>query len=376
MTTETEIRGAIGVHHTEVSGGAWDGPANEARIPNDAGASALRKAHAWVDSEGDRETKDAYKFVHHEVDGDGNVGPANMRACSATIAALNGGRGGADIPASDRMGVHGHVAAHMMDGDMEPPELKSLIGGGLERRAFPFSELRVEQAADGKPSRILGHAAVFNQLSEPIGWQGFRERIRPGAFRKTIREGDVRSLWNHNPDYVLGRTKSNTLTLREDKAGLQYDVTPPDTQWARDLMVSMERGDVDQSSFGFQSVRDDWSTENGEMVRELVEVKLFDVSPVTFPAYPQTDSQVRAVFASAGIDWEALAAVITRSEHGLGLTATDQDMMRSSIDVLTHYLPAAPAQEGHPAGDGGDDQAQVRLTLLRRRLEVAEKTLI
>ena len=207
---------------------------------------------------------------------------------------------------------------------------------GLERRAFPISELRVVEE-EGRPPRIEGYAAVFNQRSEDLG--GFVEVIEPGTFRKTIQESDVRSLWNHDANYVLGRSRSGTLSLREDERGLFFSAIPPEASWARDLMVSIRRGDVDQCSFGFETVRDRWQREEGpegdeRVVRTLLEVKLYDVGPVTFPAYPQTSAQVR-----------------------------------SRLQELTS---AAPPGAGH-AGDGGEAATpRARVDLLRRRLRLAE----
>ncbi|WP_200853980.1 hypothetical protein, partial [Klebsiella pneumoniae] len=83
-----------------------------------------RRAYAWRDPDADPSTKSAYKFIHHEVSEDGEPGPANLTACSAGIAVLNGGRGGADIPDSDREGVWRHLAAHLRDAGREPPELQ------------------------------------------------------------------------------------------------------------------------------------------------------------------------------------------------------------------------------------------------------------
>lgn len=164
----------------------------------------------------------------------------------------------------------------------------------IERRMLPV-EIRVERR-DGEPPKIIGHAAVFNQLSEDLG--GFREQIAPGAFVEAIGKDDVRALWNHNPDHVLGRNMAKTLLLSEDSRGLAIEIVPPDTQMARDLMISMERGDVSQMSFGF-SVRpngQNWGKdEEGRVVRTLTNVRLYDVSPVTFPAYPQTDVAVRCM---------------------------------------------------------------------------------
>jgi HK97 family phage prohead protease len=120
----TSAKTAIGRHTTGTSTGTWDGPANKARLPEEA--APLRAAHAWRDPDGDPATKAAYKFIHHEVGGDGRVGAANLTGCSAGIAVLNGGRGGANIPDADRRGVYNHLAGHLRDGDREPPELKAL----------------------------------------------------------------------------------------------------------------------------------------------------------------------------------------------------------------------------------------------------------
>jgi uncharacterized protein len=161
----------------------------------------------------------------------------------------------------------------------------------IERRKLPISELRVEQKDDSR--KIVGYAAVFNSLSEDLG--GFREKIAPGAFKRSLENGaDVRALLNHDSNYVLGRNKSGTLFLSEDERGLKIEITPPDTQWARDLMVSMERGDIDQMSFGFYTISDDWETKDGENIRTLKEVELFDVSVVTYPAYTATSANVRS----------------------------------------------------------------------------------
>jgi len=162
-----------------------------------------------------------------------------------------------------------------------------------ERRAFTCDELRFASEGEGQPARLRGHAAVFNSLSEDFG--GWRERIAPGAFADAIVRDDVRALWNHNPDYVLGRNKAGTLRLSEDATGLASEVDPPDTQWARDLMVSIGRGDVTQMSFGFRVVDASWDIADGIKVRTIKRARLFDVSPVTYPAYQATDISVRSL---------------------------------------------------------------------------------
>lgn len=170
----------------------------------------------------------------------------------------------------------------------------------IERLVLNGADLSIRVEGEGADEKkiIDGYAAVFDSWSNDLG--GFRERIAPGAFNKTLQEADVRGLLNHDPNYVLGRTKAETLTLAEDGKGLRVSVTPPDTQWARDLAVSIQRGDINQMSFGFRTIKDTWAKgmvdEQGRALRErtLLEVALYDVSVVTFPAYPATEAGLRA----------------------------------------------------------------------------------
>jgi hypothetical protein len=162
-----------------------------------------------------------------------------------------------------------------------------------QARTFNVTELRVDvEEGEEEAPKIRGHLAVFRSLSEDLG--GFREMIAPGAFAKTLREADVRALYNHDPNFVLGRNTSGTLQMVEDDDGLFVDIDPPGTQWARDLMVSIKRGDVSQGSFRFRAVKDIWEKQDdGTVLRVLNEVRLYDVSVVTFPAYADTDAYVR-----------------------------------------------------------------------------------
>lgn len=161
----------------------------------------------------------------------------------------------------------------------------------MERRSFAVRELRA--SAEGEAPKITGYAALFDQPSEDMG--GFVEKIRPGAFSETLKVRDQRALWNHNDDMILGRRKAGTLELAEDEIGLRFTIYPPDTQVGRDAVASMRRGDVDQMSFGFYTLKDEWiKDENNQTLRTLIEVELWEVSPVVFPAYPQTSAFVRS----------------------------------------------------------------------------------
>jgi HK97 family phage prohead protease len=158
----------------------------------------------------------------------------------------------------------------------------------LERR---MTTGEVEARAKGSSIYVEGYASVFDKRSGNLG--GFVERVKPSAFDKTISEADVRALWNHDPQYVLGRSKAGTLELSIDQSGLYYRSLLPNTSYARDLAELLERRDVQESSFTFFKVQDDWAVnENGEAERSLIEVGLIDVAPVTFPAYPDATSGV------------------------------------------------------------------------------------
>lgn len=173
---------------------------------------------------------------------------------------------------------------------MPKPDIRE----GLEVHAL--GEFRVERrggenGGDGS-SVITGYASVFNTVAD-IGW--FREQVAPGAFADTIAQGDdVRALIDHDQSRILGRSKAGTLRLSEDSKGLKVEIDLPDTQVARDLVVSMERGDVNQMSIGFYSEVEEWDeTDPDNPLRTIKKARLFDVSVVTFPAFEQTEAQVR-----------------------------------------------------------------------------------
>lgn len=158
-----------------------------------------------------------------------------------------------------------------------------------ERRTFTVRDIEARQAEDGT-MRMAGYAAVFNEASLPLP---FIEKIAPGAFSKTLQETpDVRLLANHE-GLPMARTKNGTMRLYEDETGLYFEAELANTQEARDLYTLVERGDVDQMSFAFRVIRQNWSKDRTE--RTLTEVSLADgdVSIVTYPAYPATSVEAR-----------------------------------------------------------------------------------
>ena len=158
---------------------------------------------------------------------------------------------------------------------------------GVERRTLARA---MQVRADGEsPGMLTGYAAIYDAPAD-LGYM--REVIAPGAFDEVLAGNpDVRCLFNHDRDRLLGRTASGTLELQADPTGLRYSVVLPDTQQARDLAKLVERGDVNQSSFAFTVKRDEWERDENEdaTTRKILEIGLlFDVSPVTVPAYTTT----------------------------------------------------------------------------------------
>ncbi|ODN68411.1 HK97 family phage prohead protease [Methylobrevis pamukkalensis] len=146
--------------------------------------------------------------------------------------------------------------------------------------------------------------------------------IRPGAFAASLATDDVRALFNHDPNVILGRNRAGTLQLEEDGHGLAITIDPPATQAARDLLVSIERGDVSQMSFELTIAPDGqiWERDReGRVLRTLTAVRLHDVSPVVFPAYPDTAVAVRALATWQGSARSAPPVALLRRRLDLAL---------------------------------------------------------
>lgn len=182
-----------------------------------------------------------------------------------------------------------------------------------ERRRLPLSTAGLAIRASGEEGggdRFAGYAAVFNSrtsIGNPLRW-GFYEECAPGAFSKTIAEGDARMLIDHDTYYVVSRVSAHSLALAQDARGLAVD-SALDTglSYVSDLKANVRNGNITGMSFGFQVVKDDWTlidveTTDGNTVqaelRILREVKLFEVSAVTFPAYTDTEASLRNVAAA------------------------------------------------------------------------------
>ena len=156
------------------------------------------------------------------------------------------------------------------------------------------AEVRVIELEGNDQPTIVGYAAVFDAMSNDLG--GFREKIRPGAFTETLeRQDDVAALFSHDSSSVLGRRSAGTLRLEQDSVGLRVEIDAPNTTIGRDVVESIRRGDLDAMSFGFVVEEEEWARDDEGEVRTLNSVSLFDVSVVTWPAYPDTSVAVRSM---------------------------------------------------------------------------------
>ncbi|MFJ6561865.1 HK97 family phage prohead protease [Streptomyces sp. NPDC091412] len=233
--------------------------------------------------------------------------------------------------------------------------------GAEERRRLALDAAQVVVRAEGDGQRFAGYAAVFNSrtaIGNPLRW-GFYEEIAEGAFAKTLSEGDARMLIDHDSYYVVSRASAGTLSLTEDDKGLAVD-SALDTRlsYVQDLAVNLDNRNVTGMSFGFYVVKDEWNTEEIEVegadpvevdVRVIREVRLIEVSAVTFPAYPETEAELKAV--ARALDRRGdLAAVEARAKFRpelLDLVHIDREPGESTRGT---GKPAEPAVSTQPMG--------------------------
>lgn len=276
------------------------------------------------------------------------------------------------------------------------PEITKVVRNGttnvLERRIRPFGETDVTLVrADGDETdpKFTGHAAVFNSrtaIGNPMRW-GWYEQIAPGAFTKTLSEGDARFLVDHDSRMLVARVSAGDLRLSEDEVGLATDADlDVELSYVKDLVRNLDKKRITGMSFGFFVVRDKWETEqvetsNGDPidveVRTILEVRLLEVSAVTFPAYDETDAGLRKVCdeirslrdqdddpetsSPAQREDSAPPEEGTRSE---GEDAPPEEgtrprlrMAKVRMDLLSHRLPDHPAGQSSPTDPNGSEGA-------------------
>lgn len=205
----------------------------------------------------------------------------------------------------------------------------------VERRVITGT---IELRGAGAAKMLRGYASIFNSDSEDLG--GFIERIAPGAFTDALTGSpDIRCLFNHDQSALLGRTASKTLKVSQDSRGLYYECTLPDTQLGHDILVMCERGDITQSSFAF-SITDDGQTWSDNYSRRLITkvAELYDVSPVTVPAYPAASVSARNAFLFSGESPQPVGAIDDeKTRASLRLT---QRQARFAAEKQRDYLRA------------------------------------
>ncbi len=240
--------------------------------------------------------------------------------------------------------------------------------GAMDLRAVQNDERRA----------LRGLANPFDQ--ETVIWGLFREVVRPGAFAKTVREGDQVALWDHNTGAPLARKSRGTLQLWESDRGLEFEIQLGEQSWAQDAWISVQRGDVQGMSIGFQVVKQSWTNAAEDEkydLREILEAKLYEVSLVTFPAYDGTSVEAaRSVFESQkNIEKNNRKPAETTLKPGPG--GSDDGRARAG-----DHLEAGPGAHADQADGGkpadGERHLAASLEMLRRRQQQAdsEKILI
>lgn len=217
-----------------------------------------------------------------------------------------------------------------------------------EIRTLRGLQVRAAAVESGAIGTLIGHAAVFNSDSvEFAGWgKPWIERIAPGAFHRTLRERpDVFALWSHRTDSPIARAP-DTLRLREDPEGLLVEIDLIETQRNADLLKEVRAGLIDAMSFGFEVVAEKWEKGQTHDTRTLLDVDLYEVSPVLFPAYPATSLAARSLVAraaEAGPDLEReMRAVAARRDAALAAAPAAHRPLYSFAHWRAGIMPAAP----------------------------------
>jgi len=300
---------AIGVHHTATSDAAWDGPANERRVRSGEGQAYYRRIYAWRDPDAAGDRKAHYRFIHHFVSADGAPGAASIVAARTGIGVLNGARGGTTIPDSDRRGVYNHLAAHLRDAGIEPPELRSL-DEVMDGSVATEEELR-EGSAEGKIVRRCLETSVakaesgglheFTMSTGSVDREG--DRIDPDGWDVSAYMRNPVVLWAH--DYrrlPIGR--AHEVYPDGDAVKALIEFAPADLDpFADSVRRYYEAGFLKAVSVGFLPRKWEFAEEDGRTRGiNFHEQELLEISAVPVPANPEALIEMRA----AGIDSEPL----------------------------------------------------------------------
>ncbi|MCF0223319.1 MAG: HK97 family phage prohead protease, partial [Fibrobacter sp.] len=198
--------------------------------------------------------------------------------------------------------------------------------------------------------------------SEDLG--GFVEVINSSCFKKTIKERNIRALWAHNTQYVLGTTASETLAFDDRDDGLHFDIVVPNTSWAGDVYETISRRDAPGVSFGFEIISDKVTNRGKDqpVLRELLEVRLYEVSVgVAFPAYPDSNSEtsLRAIFAGNNIDLDSVSEVLKRTS-GKVIESADAETVLKAAEALRSMVQSNEPPKGTPTEPKSDFTLEAR----------------
>lgn len=213
----------------------------------------------------------------------------------------------------------------------------------LETRSLNLCpEMEARAAEDEEFIRITGYGSVSGRKYDVFG---FKEQVAPGAFAKTLEESpDIRGMFNHDPNFLLGRTKSGTMVVKEDKKGLSYEIRADklDPQ-AQSVSRKIARGDVDGSSMAFFVRKEEWEKDSDgrPKLRTITEVELVETGPVTMPASPSTTAKIQRSLEETGIDFESITGFAIKRRAGFSLSMAEEDLISRTIDRLER-LKSAP----------------------------------
>ncbi len=165
-----------------------------------------------------------------------------------------------------------------------------------QKRSLDFNNINISVKTEDGKKKIRGHASVFDSPSNNPLWGDKKEIIGRSAFNKTLKENkDIKSLYNHNTDKVLGSLRAETMNINIDDTGLYFEIEPAEKlrSYEEDLIISLERGDISGCSFGFVPIKAHYETRNGHKYVVIDELKLLEISLTPFPAYDQADADFR-----------------------------------------------------------------------------------
>ncbi len=246
----------------------------------------------------------------------------------------------------------------------------------LETRSLnQFPELRAHAETDEEVIRISGYGSVTGKWYDVFN---FKEQVAPGAFTKTLQENpDIRGMFNHNPEFLLGRTKSGTMDVEENKSGLRYEIRADalDPQ-AFSVSRKIGRGDVDGSSIAFfvPKGKEDWDEKKEPMRRKILEVELIETGPVTMPASPSTTAKIARAMKETGIDYDAINGAVVKKRAGFNLTPAEEDQIDKMLEFLSGLKSEPGTLKPHSDGTAGGEGDEIALSLqaaafgLRKRI--------